>query len=179
MHTNLRFGFSLSVVLTVSACNRPLTTTQLQNAAMDEAKYAPRSYFKNMSDNAMLHDMTVADIHFVPHSPEISGTGAARLDRMAHLLDAYGGTVRYETYLGEDALVKKRIENVREYLAMTGCNMDRVRIEPGMSGGRTVPADQAIKAHEKATTPQAPQQGSAAGAPGAGAGAPTGLGSGK
>lgn len=171
-------GVSL-LLLTIAACDRPLTATHIQHAKMDEAKYAPRSYFKNMADNAMLQDMSVADIHFVPHTAEISGTGAARLDRMAHLLDAYGGTVRYETYQTDEAMVNRRIENVREYLAMTGCNMDRVKIESAASGGRSSPADRAITAYEKQTAPPSPAPAGQTTAPPGGSGGATGLGSGK
>ena len=104
-----------------------------------------------MADNAMLHDMSVADIHFVPHTAELSGTGAARLNRMATLLDTYGGTVRYETFNTDEALVKQRLDHVHEYLALTGCDMGRVQVKTMISGGRGMTASKAMIVEKKGT----------------------------
>ena len=146
-----------SLALSNSACNtcqncKTLkTSTDLQLELIDKSMEEPREHFTNMADNAMLHDMSVADIHFVPHTAELSGTGAARLNRMATLLDAYGGTVRYETYLTDEPLVKQRLDHVREYLALTGCDMGRVDIKAMISGGRGLTASKAIMVDAKGT----------------------------
>jgi hypothetical protein len=95
--------------------------------------------------------MSLADFHFIPHSPEISGTGAARLNRMAHLLNTYGGTVRYETDLTDDDLVNRRMANVKEYLTVAGTNMDRVQVKSMLSGGRGMPARKAMEVEAKGT----------------------------
>ena len=129
---------------TCQKCNEFKTTTDLQVDMIDKSLEEPREHFTNMADNAMLHDMSVADIHFVPHTAELSGTGAARLNRMATLLDTYGGTVRYETFDTDEAFVKLRLEHVREYLALTGCDMGRVEIKAMISGGRGLTATKAI-----------------------------------
>ena len=158
-HASLIVGASLALANT--ACNTCQTCKKFQTAndltlqQIDRSMKEPREHFTNMADNAMLHDMSVADIHFVPHSAELSGTGAARLDRMATLLDAYGGTVRYETFITDEALVKQRLENVREYLALTGCEMDRVSIKTMISGGRGMTATKAIKVDAKGTAKDA------------------------
>ncbi len=147
-YASLIVGASLALANTACEpchkCKKFQTATDLTIEKIDRSMKEPREHFTNMADNAMLHDMSVADIHFVPHSAELSGTGAARLNRMATLLDAYGGTVRYETFITDEALVKQRLENVREYLALTGCEMDRVSIKTMMSGGRGIAADRAI-----------------------------------
>ncbi len=144
---------------TCSKCRDPLTATEIQNRKMEEAKNRPQAHLDNMVDNAILHDMSVADFHFIPHSAELSGTGAARLNRMSTLLDTYGGTVRYETFETDEKLVTQRLEHVREYLATTGCEMQRVDIKAMISGGRGMAADKAIiidlkgtKASDKAAT---------------------------
>lgn len=139
------------LALSGSACNRPLTATDLILQRMDETRGVTAANYTYMVDNAVLHDMALADIHFVPHTSELSGTGAARLDRLAPLLEAYGGTVRYDTLLTEDALLGSRLDHVREYLALTGCDMDRVEVEAMLSGGRGMPADDAIKIKVKGT----------------------------
>jgi hypothetical protein len=157
----------LSLFAASTACNRDLTATQMQHAKMDETMAAPRAHLVYMADNALLHDMSVADLHFVPHTHELSGTGIARLDRMAVLLDTYGGTVRYETFSTDARFVQARLDHVREYIATTGCDMGRVEVKAMLSGGRGMSAEKAIAAEEKAAAPQG-----AGGAPAAGAGVP-------
>ena len=136
---------------TCQKCKDLKTATDLQIEMIDKSMEEPQEHFTNMVDNAMLHDMSVADVHFVPHTAELSGTGAARLNRMATLLDAYGGTVRYETFNTDEAFVKLRLEHVREYLALTGCDMGRVDIKAMISGGRGMAGDRAIFVDLKGT----------------------------
>ena len=150
-----------ALIVASAACNDKLTTTDMQHARMDESRSAPRPHLSYMVDNAMQHDMSLADIHFVPHTAELSGTGIVRLDRMAVLLDTYGGMVRYDTVLTDEALVLKRLEHVRDYLATTGCDVDRVKFQAAITGGRGMPADDAIEAKERAAE-GSEQSGSAA-----------------
>jgi len=158
-YASLIVGASLALANTACdtchTCKKFQTSTDLTVEQIDRSMNEPREHFTNMADNAMLHDMSVADIHFVPHSAELSGTGAARLNRMATLLDAYGGTVRYETFITDEPLVKQRLDNVREYLALTGCEMDRVSIKTMISGGRGMTAVKAIKVDVKGTAKDA------------------------
>lgn len=149
---------SLLLVPTLSACNSPPMASDVQKARIDDIRYSPRTYLTHMADNGMLHDMAIADFHFVPHTAELSGTGVARLERMGTLLDAYGGTVRYETSITDDALIVKRLEHVREYLSLTGCNMSRVKTTAGLSGGRGMPARDAIDNYDRMVIPAAGQQ---------------------
>ncbi|GMU36512.1 MAG: hypothetical protein KJ057_07165 [Phycisphaerae bacterium] len=117
--------------------------------------------FTSMSDNAMTHDMTVADLHFIPHSSEISGTGVVRLTRLTPHLNHYGGIVRYETFEKDQALVDMRLEHVREFLVDAGCDMSRVEVKAMISGGRGIRASDAIRQMEKGTAPPADGQGGA------------------
>ncbi|MEK6677295.1 MAG: hypothetical protein AABZ47_16790 [Planctomycetota bacterium] len=158
------------LALLVGGCSHFHTTTQIQEAQMDDTRWAPRSHWRNMADNALLSERSVSDIHFVPETSEISGTGATRLERLAKLLDAYGGTLHYDTVLTDEALIQQRLVHVREYLALAGCNMDRVKVERGLSGGDTIPGDRAIKNYERGTTPPTSQGGGTQGS-----GAATGL----
>ena len=139
-----------ALIVVLAACNGKLTTTEMQHERMDDMRAAPRPHLAHMVDNATLHDMSLADIHFVPHTTELSGTGIMRLDRMAVMLDTYGGTVRYDTTLTDEFMIAKRLEHVSDYLATTGCDMGRVKLEAAMAGGRGMPADDAIKGKERA-----------------------------
>ena len=145
----------LLLLATSSACNRDLTATQMQHTKMDEMLTKPQAHLTYMVDNAILQDMSLADIHFIPHTRELSGTGIARLDRMAVLLDTYGGLVRYETYNTDARFVNDRLDHVREYLDTTGCDMSRVEFKSTMSGGYGMSAEKALAAEQKATMGQA------------------------
>lgn len=127
------------------------TTTDLQMEKMGHMREGANDHLTHMADNAILHEMALADFHFVPHTSELSGTGVARLDRMAVLLDTYGGTVRYDTALFDEELIQKRIDHVREYIALTGCEMNRVTVEAAISGGRGERAVKVIAADDKGT----------------------------
>ena len=146
------------------ACNDIQNTSDLQRARMDETRWAPRPHLTYMVDNGMMHDMALADFHFVPHTAELSGTGTARLDRLAVLLDAYGGVIRYETFLANEVLVQQRLEHVREYLETVDCDMDRVKVRAMMSGGRGMPAEEALTAKEKAAAESSGQGAAGVGA---------------
>lgn len=148
---SLLFVMGVSVVAVAGCEKKAQTSTQVAHQRMDEAKAAGFPALTDMADNAVLHEMAVSDVHFVPHTAELNGTGAARLERMAAMLQAYGGTVRYTTYTPDDKLVAQRIDHVREYLAVAGCPMDRVEVKPMISGGRTMPAEDAIKVMNRGT----------------------------
>jgi len=123
---------------------------QLDMARMDETREQPRAHLANMVDNAILHDMSLADFHFVPHSTELSGSGVARLDRMALMLDTYGGTVRYETCATDEKLIKGRLDHVKEYLTLVGCSMEKVALTTALSGGRGMSVAESIEAEDTA-----------------------------
>ncbi|MCH9033881.1 MAG: hypothetical protein IID42_05185 [Planctomycetes bacterium] len=139
----------MSSLAMLTSCNRDITATQIQHTKMDKMMAGSRAHLTYMADNAMLHDMSLADLHFVPHTRELSGTGIARLDRMAVMLDTYGGTVRYETYATNEAFIQERLDHVREYLATTGCDMSRVEIKTMLSGGRGMSAVKALGTEDK------------------------------
>ena len=150
------------LAMMLTSCNRAITATQMQHAKMDKMMADSHAHLTYMADNAMLYDMSLADFHFVPHTREVSGTGIARLDRMAVMLDTYGGTVRYETFATDEAFVQERLDHVREYLVTTGCDMSRVEIKTMLSGGRGMSAVKALAAEAKATAPDQ-TEGSSAG----------------
>lgn len=162
-----------TLVLATTGCNGLRTATDLHMLRMDEARASYGRHFTDMVDNAILNDMSVADIHFVSHTNELNGIGESRLDRLVKLLNAYGGTVRYETTLADETLVQQRIEHVREYLALAGCNMDRVEVAVMISGGEGMPGREAVRKYLESTSPPA-ETGSGANAPvAAGAGVST------
>jgi len=130
-------------------------SVQLEMARMDQTREEPRAHLANMVDNAILHDMSLAEFHFVPHSTELSGSGVARLDRMALMLDTYGGVVRYEASTTDEKLIEARLDHVKEYLTLVGCSMEKVTLTTGCSGGRGMSVAKSIEAEDTALEKQA------------------------
>jgi len=126
------------------------TAVQRDMDRMDETASSPRMYLVNQADNAALHDMSLADFHFIPHSAELSGSGVARLDRLALMLDTYGGTVRYETTNTDETLIDGRLDNAKEYLALVGCSMEKISFATALSGGRGGSVRDALETQEEA-----------------------------
>lgn len=150
--THTRWFLPALLVAAAPACHKDYpTASRLQLDLMDESRSSAMGHLTDMSDNALLADMAIADFHFVGHSAELSGTGAARLERMACLLKHYGGTIHYETRKSDKALVDKRLEHVREYLKLAGCDMNKVTVEVGLAGGRGMAASDAIKVSQRGT----------------------------
>jgi hypothetical protein len=164
MYRALATCLVLTGLLIVSGCNQ---SSQRLNAppqgAAEQANPLQEQYVY-MQDNALLADMSISDIHFVPHTAELNGLGARRLNRYAQLLAVYGGTLNYDTELkAGDPLVDQRLEHATEYLKLAGLNPDKFKIVVGLPGGRGLPADQAIKALDTAHTTESTQAAAAGG----------------
>ena len=111
---------------------------------------ANRRYYRPMVMNATMHDMSVADIHFVPHTSELSELGVVRLADLALVLDRFGGTVRYETFEKDRDRNSARLASVERHLTELGIDMTNVNVANQISGGRGMLATDAIAAKMKA-----------------------------
>jgi len=108
--------------------------------------------YLQMTDSAMLADMSVCDIHFIPQSNQINALGERRLDRCVEMLRQYGGKLRYDSQTRDGALIRKRLASLREFLAASGVELAKVKVVNDPAGGRGVPADEAIAALEASKT---------------------------
>jgi hypothetical protein len=102
-------------------------------------------------DNALMHDLSVADIHFVPHRNELSGLGVRRLNRYVELLAPYGGTIHVETTETDEVLISQRIDTVEGYLAAAGLDMSEVHVKSGLTQGRGIMGEDALLILDKGT----------------------------
>src|SRR6185503_16118755 len=102
----------------------------------------------------MMADMSISDIHFIPHSAELSGTGVARLERFAELLSESGGTLNYDTGSTDMALVDRRMATAEAYLAKCMPQSKRVAVVLGMPGGPGMRAKEAIAGQNVAQQPE-------------------------
>jgi hypothetical protein len=144
-----------ALLVMVTACNEPAKERHTWAPSADDVRAERNAHLSTMVDNAILSDMSLADIHFIPHTAEISGVGEARLARMAKLLNTYGGTVRYETQLTDEDMIALRLDHVREYLALTGCDMKRVEVTTGLPGGQGMWGDEATRKLKQGTEKKA------------------------
>jgi len=92
------------------------------------------------NDQGMMADMSIADIHFIPGSPDLSGTGIARLERYAELLAASGGTLHYDPTIGDEELIQARLACAADFLVAAMPSDMRIRITPGLPAGRGLSA---------------------------------------
>ncbi len=109
-------------------------------------------YYTPMVENAAAHDMSVADIHFVPHTSALNELGMKRLNMLGIFLAKYGGKVRYETESTDTERNQARVDQIRRYFVEAGYDMTHIAVAPEMSGGRGMTAADALVAKERATS---------------------------
>ncbi len=145
----LEWLVSLVAFFSLSGCVSP--TERLNAPPQGQAEYPSdlQPFFSYMVDAAMVSDVSIADIHFVPHTTELNSLGTTRLSRMAAFLDTYGGTVRYSARTADEDLVDPRLTHVRDFLATTGIDMSRIDVQVALAGSAHTSAGLAIKATEK------------------------------
>ncbi len=147
---------TVAVSLLAGGCNTP-------GARLNAPPHGPayttadlQGTFTYMGDNALLADMTVGDMHFLPHRALLNDLGVQRLDRLAALMEAYGGTIRFNTELTDEDLIARRSGVIMDFLAQAGVDTTREVVMREMPGGEGMPATEAIliKAEEGTYNPK-------------------------
>ncbi len=115
----------------------------------------------HMMDNALLIDMSISDIHFVPNRAMLNSLGEERLERIAGLIELYGGAVRFNSYSTDEDLLEQRTDIVISFLAQRGVDTQAEVLNHELPGGRGMDAKQAIliKANEATYKPKAQGEG--------------------
>jgi hypothetical protein len=108
-----------------------------------EEKPSSTGTFEQMSDEALLADMSMSDVHFYPHRAKLRPMGEDRVRRLAALMDAHGGTVRMCGDVPEE-LQTQRTRIVRDMLAKMGVDTTVEVVTLDMAGGRGMSAQEAI-----------------------------------
>jgi hypothetical protein len=139
----LSFILIVATALTVG-CYEPSSRLNAPPQGESPRPHPLQEPYVYMVDNAMLADMALADIHFVPHSAELNSLGARRLDRYAALLELYGGTLHYDAGTSDSELINARIGRMKDFLATTGIASDRIDVDEGMAAGRGLVSVEAI-----------------------------------
>ena len=133
------------LALMLTGCAAPSERLNAPPQGPAEHPHPLQEHFVYMQDNALLADMCVSDVHFVPHTSELNGLGARRLKRYAQLLSQYGGKLHYDTELQEgDPLLEARLKHAVEYLQLAGLDADKFELTVGPPGGRGMGAKEAV-----------------------------------
>lgn len=125
----------------------PTESPRLNAPPQGESDVEPPLMAENMTyqnDQGMMADMCIADIHFVPHSTELSGAGIARLERYAELLASSGGTLHYSTSIQDPDFLAQRISVATSYLKQAIPGSRPIQVVLGLPGGRGMSAKEAI-----------------------------------
>lgn len=142
--------------LAALACTQPEETTSINTPPTDpaEARKELAQFFAYHQDQGMMHDRSIADIHFVPGSTHLSGTGEARLARYAELLSDSGGTLNYDTRLSDATLVNARLDAARQFLARYNVGGPQIQVALGMPNGRGMGAFETAAGQAVAQQPE-------------------------
>jgi len=138
---------AMGLGLLVTGCTKP--TERLNAPPQGHTCYPNKMQetYTPMTDNAMLADMSMSEVHFVPHTSELSGTGVRRLDRYASLLSMYGGELRYDG-AEETTLADARMERIKQFLLAAGIAPDKFSISRGFAGGAGMAGTEAVNARK-------------------------------
>lgn len=133
-----------AIGLACSGCQEPAPRVNASPAGQAEAKGELQDTYAYMIDNGLLADMSVSDVHFLPHRPLLSSLGEQRVQRLAALIHMYGGTIRFSTRESDDALVAQRTTVIKAALAAEGIDTTAEVVKGELPGGRGMDAAQAI-----------------------------------
>lgn len=113
------------------------------HGAADEVSdlQAPLEY---QVDNALLADMSVSDVHFLPHRAALSSLGEQRVNRLISLLREYGGAIRLSSDLEDAELLAARTAIVMERLTSAGIDTSKEVLREDMPGGRGMSAAEVV-----------------------------------
>ena len=146
----------LAVGLVCGACQEPAPRLNAPPHGTEGKAAELQAEYTHMVDNALLIDMVVSDIHFVPQRAMLNSLGEERLSRLASLIELYGGTIHFSSDATDSKLVAERIEQIRSYLCAAGIDTTAETIVAGAAQGPGMDAAQAvlIKANEGTYVPK-------------------------
>jgi hypothetical protein len=146
--------FVFTGVIFFGGCESSNDVPVVEYATNETARVDMEARHQAMIDEAMLHNMSLADIHFVPHTEKLNKLGEKRLRRYAELLVEYGGTLYLETASRDEVFCNTRMQNMMDFLRTASVAADRMQIALGNSAGRGMGAAEAITIKEAAFSPE-------------------------
>jgi hypothetical protein len=119
----------------LAGCNEPGKRLNAPPHGRSEDVTDLQGTYTYMADNALLEMMTVNDTHFVPRRAELNSLGEGRVSRLASLIDAYGGEIRFDTDSTDADLNTRRLKTITDFLKEAGINTTAVSVRQDMAGG--------------------------------------------
>ncbi len=130
----------------VTGCGEPKDSGRLnappQGAGLQRPEWA--NYYTYHNDQGMMADRSIADLHFVPGTADLSGTGVVRLERYAELLATTGGTLRYGPTIKDETLIAERVATAKTFLAQAIPGAKEIEVVTGLPAGRGMGAQEAL-----------------------------------
>jgi hypothetical protein len=133
-----------AAVVVCGACQKPVHRLNAPPHGTTENPIELRDMYAQMADNALLADMCISDAHFLPHRAALNTLGEERLERLAGILEQYGGTLRFNTDLQDEALIQARTAAIVAFLRERGVDTSADVLTRDLPGGRGLDAEQAI-----------------------------------
>ena len=124
-------------------CSEPSSRLNAPPQGYSDYPHPMQEPYLAMAGNASAADMSVADVHFVPHTAELNSLGQMRLEHYAQLLKLYGGTLRYDYRVEDGQLVRQRLSSIRHFLVTNGVEEDSVEVTTGLPGAYGMEAEEA------------------------------------
>ena len=151
----LRAGVpAFAVVFLLAGCDHFGERFIETNVSFHSAREIMEERLVAMADNAMLHDMAMAEIHFVPHTTELNTLGEQRLERYARLLSDSGGTLSFQSSATDKEFNEARIASITRFLAESGIAQERIIAQVGLRKSKGMGAEEAIQVMERAFAPE-------------------------
>lgn len=133
-----------ALVIALASCGPPASRLNAPPQGAADRHPDAKHYFDYMTDQSMMADRAIADMHFIPHMAELNGTGQARLERYAELLATRGGTLHYDTNMTDEKLIEARLETARQFLAQAVPGATKIDVVVGLPGSPGMEATEAI-----------------------------------
>ncbi len=151
-----RFAAAASVFALAGCANHPQPRVNAPPHGVQERPHPMAELYTQMTDNALLADMSVSDVHFLPHRAQLSPLGQQRLARLAELIRACGGQVRFSTDSEDTELVQRRLKQIRRFLGEAGVDTtgDVVVLDHPGGGGMMATEAVLIKLNEGTYKPK-------------------------
>ncbi len=138
-----------AICLALVGCQEPAQRLNAPPQGHTDRPAESQAFYTYQVDNALMSDMSIADVHFVAHTGELNSLGTTKLARMAKLIATYGGTVRYSTLSKDQTLVDQRLAHVKEFLGTTGIDLTNVDVTVAQAGASHTSAEQISEANQR------------------------------
>lgn len=143
---------TICAALAAAGCSTLSPRLNAPPHGVTESVHDMQGTFVYMADNALLADMSVSDMHFLPHRAMLTTLGTQRLNRLAQLINAYGGAIRFNSNLNDGVLIDKRLKTTVDYLSELGMDTSTEIVSRGMRGGSGMDAAEVILIKESEGT---------------------------